>query len=150
MDNSQTYVQKLHDALLDKERTERTLKEKNREITELCVRLAETMEEEEIDKIDYRGVTYQPKTEENYSLDTDQVGTNKWDDAPQWFDFLRSRGDGDMIKTKESVHPGTRNSYLKKLVSDGEVLPDWIKESFFETVKWTKSKISRIVDGEAA
>lgn len=124
------------------------LAETNKEIARLSAKANETMAEEDCDEVTLEGIKFTPITEENYGLSTPVKG-EKWDEYIPWFDWLRENEQGDLIKTKESVHAGTRKSFLNSWQDDGNKLPDFIKTTTFDTIKYNKEGIKRLVKAQA-
>ena len=142
MSKSQELCQELLTCLKHKEETELGLKQLNKQINALMINANEAMTEEEVE-IKVEGILFKPITEESYSLTEEKV---KWDEYEPWFEWLRTNGQEDMIKTKNSVHAGTRKSFLKNWQDDGNELPSVVKSTYFETVKYNKAAVKRMVE----
>lgn len=147
--NSQSMAKGMLDLLKDKSEMEAKLKEMNKQIFVSSQELYDLMEQENVEKINIEGIDFKPDVALDFSI-TDESAPQgiKWDDYPEWFNWLKSRGDGDLIKTKETVAWNTRRKYLKELIEKGEQLPAWITEQWTNTVKYNKSAIARLVNEE--
>lgn len=121
---------------------EQQLKEVNRFIVEAEQKLYDAMTDEGVDSVEVDTIKFQPKLELNFSLDGELAGT-VWDNET-FFNWLREQKLGDLIKMRESVHPQTRNKVLKDMAEEGKSLPPWIKQSFFQAMKYNKSAIERM------
>jgi len=144
MSKSQTMVEELYDKLISAEKLEIQLKELNKEIQTRLSQCSEAMSEEGIDGIRYNGVEFKPSTEQVFILKGKDPYT-KWDECQDWFDWLNEIGAEGIIQFKKTVHHTTRNKFLREYLDDNpdEHLPDFIGESFFDTVKFNKSEIKR-------
>ena len=137
-------AKELHQALIGKETKDQELKALNKNISRLENLLNEEMTDEDMDEISFDGIKYKPVTEENFSL----TEGGKWDEFPNWFAWLKENGNGDLIKTKEAVHAGTRKSFLKSESENGTILPEWITITHHDTVKYNKTAIKKLAVAE--
>ena len=53
-----------------------------------------------------------------------------------------------LINTKESVHAGTRKSFLAAWRKEGKNIPEFINVKFWNHVNLNKAEIKRMVDNE--
>jgi hypothetical protein len=99
----------------------------NEKITELAGRsgkavesakqkLIETMQAMNLDSMDMNGKKFSWSLRDFFSVPADQKN--------QLFEYLRERGKGDIIKTKEDVHYQTLNAYFNN-EHEGD-LPEWV------------------------
>lgn len=145
--NAQEKLKQLYDKLIEKQKKEFELSDLNSEITQLQGEAFELMEDEGVGAIEIEGITFKPKVEQTFTLNTDKPNT-RWDSFPDWFAWLKKVGEDGLIKTKESVHHASRNKFLGDWVKKGNELPDFINESFFSTIKYNKSAIKRTARAE--
>ena len=124
--------------------------ELNKEIMVDAGSLYESMDEEGVDSISIEGIEFKPVMDVAFGLNHEIVEEKKWDDCPKWFEWLQEIGEGGLVKTRQSVHGGTRNKFLKDYIEDKEnpALPDFISVSTFGNVRYNKSAIKRMVNGE--
>ena len=145
--NSQDKAKTLLEKLKNVDKLKAQLSELNKEVTVLSMDLHESMIEEDIPKlvINDNGIEipFTPEVERSYSLDRNQVQARTWDDCTEWFAWLREIGEGGMIKTKETVHSGTRTAFLKQRIDEGKDIPGFVEEKFFNTVKFNKSAVKK-------
>lgn len=144
--NSQARAEALLHDLKRKEELELEISGLNKQISAKTTELHDTMEDEGVEKITIDGVDFKPAIEQTYSL-SDELKGHKWDDFPDWFKWLRDNGEGGLIKVKETVPASTRTKFLKDWVAENRPLPGFISEKFFNTVKYSKAKIKRLVGG---
>jgi hypothetical protein len=116
---------------------EREIDEKNsavkildEKMRNLVSSLVEDMDAENITEITVEGKEFKRDVITAFTIDS-----HKWDD-PMFFDWLKAHDMGDVIRMKEEVHAQTRGKILREWVEEGNALPDFIKQSFFNTVKW--------------
>jgi len=147
--NSQQKAEALLQELKRKIELENELKSVNKNIGSQSVELNETMTEEGVEKINIQGVDFKPHIEQNFTLKED-VPYKKWDEFPEWFKWLRDQGEGGLIKVKETVPANTRNKFLRDWTGERRPLPDFVEEKFFNTVKYSKTAISKMVEREGA
>ena len=114
---------------------------KEAELKELNVKLAEQekkavvdMDAEDVTEMTVEDVTFKRDVQQNFSIDT-----HKWDDE-RFFTFLKENNLGDVIKTKIEVHAQTRGKILREWVDEGNPLPPYIKQSFYDRIKYPKPK----------
>lgn len=144
---AQEKTQELLNLLIEAEKLDAKLKEAHKEISAKTVELAETMEEQNVSKIEIDGIVFKPAVEENFTLKVE--GKTTWDSFPKWFEWLEENGEGGLIQTKKTVPWNTRKAFLKRWTADGNDLPDFIEQKYFQTVKYNKSAIKRLAnDGE--
>jgi len=151
MNNS---LQQAKDFLLllqKKTRIELQLKEINKDLYDREQCLFDSMIEEGVPSLSLdmgtESIKFEPKVDTDFSLDGPVAG-RKWDDIGMWFDWLREIGEDGLIKTKESVNAQTRKAFLKEYTEKGNMLPDFIKESPMNKVKYNKSALERSVKNE--
>lgn len=137
---SQEKATELLSKLIEKEKAEAELSKLNKEITSECMQLAESMQTEGVDKVSINGIEFKPTQDISFSL----VGGGQWDDNPVFFEWLKTEGLGDLIKTRETVHWATRNKVLKDRMDEGQAVPEFIEVKFFDTVKFNKAAIGRL------
>jgi len=142
-DRSIDVVKKLYDVYEKKYKLEDELSQMNSIIKELEFVLYDKFEQDGITKIEFNGILFERDIKENFKLNKDIVSESKWDDVNEWFNWLKSTGNGELIQTKTSVNSNTRTAFLRRWVADGKPLPDFIEESFFTTVKHNKSAFKR-------
>ena len=114
----------------------------------LMSKLYEAMEEQGIPKVNIGELEFKPSDNRDFSLRN--VDTIKFDDCEQFFDFLKDNQLDGIIKTKRSVHAGTRKKVLKDWVDEGNPLPEFIEEKFYQTIKWNKSLVTKMVTDAGA
>jgi len=114
--------------------------EANKAINAMGGRLFDEMHKIGMTETVINGVKLSPEVKQSFSLRDDLTLTNKWDDYPGWFEWLRNNGRGGAIKTRESVAPGTRDKLLREVQEAGELLPPFVKETLYNTVEQKRSK----------
>lgn len=139
---TQNNAKKLLELLIEKEKLSNQVSDANKKIAVLSQELYDDMEDEGIDSIEVDGIKFAPEIQQDYVLSEEYKG-QRWDEIGVFFKWLEEIGEDALIKTKSSVHPGTRKSFLKEYQEKGGALPDFIKETFFSTVKYNKSEIKR-------
>ncbi len=120
----------------------------NTEISMTSNHIVEKMNDRDVSMIEIEGLKISKVIDENFGLehDADGVKIDEWDDPEgRFFKWLDEIGESALIKTKKSVHAGTRKSWLKNRRKEGKNLPEFIKVSFFERVKINMSEIKRRV-----
>jgi len=149
--NTQEKAKMLASLLVEAEKLELKLKEKNKEAMALMMQLNESMDDEGIPSITVNieggEIKFDPVEEEDFKLAGEFAGKN-WDDCGVFHDWLRQVGEDGLIKTKPSVHAATRKSFLKKWTELSEPLPEFIERTFHSTVKYNKSQVVRIAKGD--
>jgi len=116
----------------------------------MTVELNEAMVDEDVPAITVQDIEFKPIEELTHSLDEKVVGTNQWDDCDQFFEWLDKQGFADLVKIKKTVPWNTREKFWREHVENGGTLPDWVLLKYFNTVKWNKSAITRMVKAEDA
>lgn len=144
--NAQETAKEYLAALKEKEQLENTLSDLNARLSGISTALYEQMVEEAIGSIEIEGIKFEPKIEQDFSLAGKFKG-KKWDEIGVWFDWLKQIGEGALIKMKESVAANTRKKFLKDWVEENKPLPEFVEEKFFNTVKFNKSAVKRLVGG---
>jgi len=134
------------DLNIKKVKLEDELKELNKTISSVSIQLFEAMEDEELDSLEPKGIKLSPDVKQSFSLAGEMEG-KKWDDE-KFFKWLKSQRLGGIIKTKKSVQWNTRDKVLKEYIEKGKKLPEWIKEGFFNTIKYNSKAIERLARGE--
>ena len=151
--NTQEKATELAQKLIEAEIKSLALKEINKEINALKADLNEAMDDEGIPSITVKvgggEVKFDPIQEEDYKLIGNFSG-QKWDECGVFFNWLGEIGEDGLIKTKPSVHAQTRKSFLAKWEESGEPLPDFIGKTYFSTIKFNKSLVTRLAKGEGA
>lgn len=147
MRTTQKVAQELFELLVEAEKIEFSLTEKHKQIGRLKAELNEAMDSENVDKISIRGIEFKPIEEQSFAL-TGPAEGQKWDDSEIFFKWLKEQGEEGLIKVKETVPWNTRKKFLKEWVENKQQLPDFIKESYFETIKFNKSAIKRLAQQE--
>jgi len=143
MRNSQAIAEELREVLIKAAKLRADEKEQNVKANSLKAELAEAMQDEECSAVEVKGLMFKPKVEQDFSLDKEVVGTNRWDECPQVFDFFKEIGEGGIIKTKVSVAPQTRKKVLRVYLEDGGELPPWIQHKLFSTVDFNGKEVER-------
>jgi len=135
----------LHDVLKEKFKLEDEITKLNKRISAIEASIVEDMIEEGVDSIEVDKVHYSVVVRESFTLDREILGEDVkvWDNE-HFFKWLEETGNQGLIKLKESVHPSTRNAFLKKHVQEGGQLPDFIKYTEFPTLDYNKAKIKRL------
>lgn len=118
-------------------------KQKNSEAESLKSQLHEAMIEKEMEVLQIQGIKFTPIVEQDFSMNDEIAGTNKFDESEDFFNWLKNNGMGGCIKTKVSVHPRTRKSTLKDWLEQGNSLPEFISEKLYPTINYNKSEIQR-------
>jgi hypothetical protein len=129
-------------ALKAKAQLEKQLKEMNKYLASLNANITEQMVGDNLTSIEHDEIKFEVKVEDTFSLDTEATGHKKWDNE-LFFNWLQEIGEQDIIKMKESVHPATRDAFLKAKVNEGMTLPPWIIHKNFQHLKFNKSAIER-------
>ena len=142
---SQELLGELLLTLVEKERKEKEVKDLNKKISALQVELSDQMVDEEVDSIEMSGIKFTPTLEQNFVLDTEEENA-KWDSYPEWFDWLKQQGEDGLIQTKQTVPWNTRKKFLAEWVSQDNELPPFIKQTYFQTVKYNKSAVKRLAE----
>jgi len=145
--NSQEKAKDFLELLKKREQLQSELTELNKQITQKSQELYDMMEDENVDSIEIEGIKFEPVVEQDFVL-TGELAGKKWDDVTEWFQWLKEIGEDGLIRVKETVPWNTRKKFLKDWVNDGKPLPSFIKETFFPTVKYNKSAVKRLVNGE--
>ncbi len=133
-----------------REKIEGELKDINKELTALSTQLYEQMDREGSERFDLEGISFVKHIERDFK----RIDQGRWDD-PRFFAWLKEIGEAGLIKTRESVHAQTRKAFLKDYVGEKDengiplhTLPAWIQETYFNTVKFSRTAIKRMVNGE--
>lgn len=115
-----------------KEALEDSLKLVNKELDFLRItKIPGQMEDEGIDKITVSGVG-------RVSLTADMHVSVKADKKPEFFEWLRDNGRGDLLQ--ENINPSTLKATIKGLVKNGEEIPeDLLNVSPFTRAAITKT-----------
>lgn len=137
-------AKKLLQALKEKELLDLRMKELNKYIYILEQKLNESMQSLNSDKISIDGIEFKPVIEESYAINKIDGLVENWND-PTVFDWFRERNMGDLIMNREEIHHTQRTASLKEYVKEGNPLPDFIKQTLRETVKYNKSAVKRLV-----
>ena len=104
------------------------------------------MEEKNLDELTIDKIKFKSVTDENYSL---EEGTRPWNDPDgEFYKWLHEIGEEKLIKQKLDVNAKTRDSFLTNMRKEKISLPEFIKISFFNRVKFNKSEIRRRVESE--
>ena len=151
---AQDKVKELYDLLVEQQVAELKMSALNKKVKEAEAECYSQMETDGIDEIKINGIVFKPIAKNDFALKENvekEAGDKllKWDDYSLWFEWLKAIGEGGLIKTKESVHHGTRAKFLDEFLGkkneQGEpnVLPDFIVEVFHNTMKYNKSAIKR-------
>jgi len=138
--NTQELSKQMFDLLLEKEKLEDLLKETNKSLNQLSTELYEAMETENIDDITIRGIKFSKEIKRDFTIDS-----HDWD-SDLFFNWLKQIGEDGIIRTKQTVPWNTRNKFLKEYIDDGNPLPEFIHELFFNTIKYNKSAIKRLYE----
>jgi len=144
--NVQKKATEFLEKLKEKERLELRLKELNKQITTDSQELYDLMEEEKVDSIEIEGIKFTPTVMQDFVLADNEA--RSWDEHPEFFKWLKEIGEDSLIRTKETVPWNTRKKFLKEWVEENNPLPPFIKEVFFNTIKYNKSAIKRLVLNE--
>lgn len=152
MGESQTKSKDLLIKLKQVQALEIHLKQLNKEIMLDAGRLYETMEDEKVDSISIDGIEFKPILDVAFALNHSIVKEKKWDECLKWFKWLQEIGEDGLIKTRQSVHGGTRNKFLKDYIEDADnpALPEFIEMSSYGNVRYNKTAIKRLVEAEQA
>lgn len=147
--NSQDKAKLLLEAIKKAAELDGKLKELNKSINIQCMELHTSMVEElgtgENDpSITVEGITFKPVSEQGFKLSGELSGM-KWDRCDVFFNWLNEIGEDGLIRKVESVPWNTRNKFLKKWIENGHILPDFVEETFTNTVKYNKSAIKRLI-----
>ena len=115
-----------------KEALEDSLKLVNKELDFLRItKIPGQMEDEGIDRITVSGVG-------RVSLTADMHVSVKADKKPEFFEWLRDNGRGDLLQ--ENINPSTLKATIKGLVENGEEIPeDLLNVSPFTRAAITKT-----------
>lgn len=115
-----------------KEALEDSLKLVNKELDFLRItKIPGQMEDEGIDRITVSGVG-------RVSLTADMHVSVKADKKPEFFEWLRDNGRGDLLQ--ENINPSTLKATIKGLVKNGEEIPeDLLNVSPFTRAAITKT-----------
>jgi hypothetical protein len=130
--------------LKEKEYLEQRLSQTNKTIASKTIELYDSMFEENIDKISIEGIEFKPIEERDFSLSGKEENM-RWDECEDWFEWLKTIGEDGLIKVKRTVAWNTRKKFLKDYVDNEGILPEWIKEKYFNTITWNKSAVKRLV-----
>ena len=95
------------------------------------------------DVITIDGIEFKQQEQCNYSLNKEEVDVIKWDDYPEWHIWLKDNGLEGIIKTVVSTNDATRKKVLTEYANEGKTLPSFIKETFFNTVKYSAAAIKK-------
>ena len=144
METAQEIATNLASKLVKAERLAMRASELKKESQGEAVKLYDAMEDQGVPKIQIGEIEFKPDTTQDFSLDKDKVGTNRFDECESFFNWLEETDNAGIIKIKKTVHPGTRKKVLKEYIQDGGKLPDFIIEKFFSTVKWNTSLVKRL------
>jgi hypothetical protein len=146
--NAQATAEQLLAELKKQAKRKAVMAETEKAIWELEQKLYEQMDAEGVEAITLDGggeeIKFSPKIEQDFSLNKDAVGTDKWDDAAVFLAWLKEKGLGDIIKMKESVHAATRKKVLKEYLDENGSLPEWIIQKFLNTISYNQSAINRV------
>ena len=142
---SQDLAKKLLKLLKKEAEVDNVLKDMHKEIGQIKAELFEALQKDGIDSIEMEGIKFIPDVVQDFALE-DKFKGKQWDYIPDWFNWLRDIGEDGLIKTKESVHPATRRKFLKEWIDDDNELPDFIKEIFFNDIKYNKSAVKRLAN----
>lgn len=128
---------------ITKAKLEEEVKNRNKEMSFINAVLTDRMEDDDVSEITVEDIKLKVDIKQQFSIDKDKTD-NDWDNPDgAFYTWLKETGNQDMIKTKASVHHSTRTSFLKKWIKDKNVLPDFIKTSFFNHVNYNDAEIKR-------
>lgn len=114
-----------------KETVEEQLKLINKEFDFLRItKVPATMEDDGVDRIQVTGVG-------RVSLTADMHVSVKADKKPEFFEWLRDNGRGDLLQ--ENINPSTLKAAVKGMVRGGEALPD----GMLNVSPFTRASITR-------
>jgi hypothetical protein len=130
--------------LKEKEFLEQRLSKINKIIASKAMELYDFMLEEDIGKFPIEGIEFKPIEERDFSLSGKEENM-RWDECDDWFEWLKTIGEDGLIKVKRTVAWNTRKKFLKDYVDNEGILPEWIKENYFNTITWNKSAVKRLV-----
>ena len=128
---------------IEKAQMEARVTAANKELSFINAVLTDRMDDEDVSDLTVDDIKLKVEIKQQFSIDKDKTD-HDWDDPDGAFHtWLKEIGNQDMIKTKSSVHHSTRTSFLKKWVKEKNVLPDFIKTSFFNSVRYNNAEIER-------
>jgi len=115
----------------------------NKAIASTRSKLYQSMEDTGVDEISVDGIKFKQTEETSYAMSDPSLP--KWDDNPAWHEWLKANDLDGIIKTVVSTNAATRKKTLKEFADGGGELPKFIKESFFNTVKYSDAAVKRRV-----
>lgn len=131
-----------------KERMENEITVINKKIQFIDSTLYEKMDDDDIEYVNIDNIKLSKVIDEQFVLNTSDE-KEKWDtENGAFFNWLKEIGEDGLIKTKLSVHHQTRTAFLKEMLDKGQSLPEFIKSTFWNHVKYNKSEIKRRVASE--
>ena len=132
---------------IDIEVREIQVSEMKKQLRKLEGSIVRQMIDNSIDKIGVDGIDFSTLDISNYSLDKSILGDNVEWDNPMFFEFLREVGEGEAIRSRESIHHSTRKAILDGLVKKGVDLPNYINIKGFTKLQYNSKKLKGRVNG---
>jgi len=126
-------IKKLFTLEKEKNLKKEELKDIDKKISDLKKQITELMDDNEITELIIDDVKVKRAVLTNYSIDS-----HNWSDQ-RFIKWLKENDYGDVIR--ETVHPATRNKILSEYCDAGNDLPEFIKDNYFDTIKYSTSKV---------
>lgn len=118
----------LNKLLIDKEETEGKLKMLNENLDQLQQEFVKLMKDNNILQGSVEGVGI-------IKLDSYLWANIPKEKQEEVYNRLKEIGEGDLIKTVQSIHHKTLSGYVNGLIKEGKDIPEGINYGFKETVK---------------